>query len=189
MRLAGEIGLLTCTFDLERNCWVIERTDTDKQYSLSPNAYFVCGIEYAKMIDRIVRALYAQEIANMSIINSFAATLAFNAATSATTAETIATTIIKKEKKQMKKDSSIAETVYQNTVEAIQDETKDKKKALDAEEQEKLAKAYADLERESMLEHVDKWAEELFARYEALHKKGFADELAIEILKIYISNH
>jgi hypothetical protein len=168
MRLAGEIGLLTCTFDLECNCWVIERTDTGKRYSLSSNACFVCGIEYTRMIDRIVRALYYKEIANISIVNSL---------------------IIKKEKKQMKKDSSFAETVYQNTVEAIQDEMKDKKKGLDAEEQEKLAKAYENFERESMREHVDKWAEELYARYEALHKKGFADELAIEILKIYISNH
>ena len=89
----------------------------------------------------------------------------------------------------MKKDSSLAETIYQNTVEAIQDETKDKKKALDAEEQEKLAKARVDLERESMLENADKWAEELYARYDALHRKGFAEELAIELLKIYICNH
>ena len=89
----------------------------------------------------------------------------------------------------MKKDSSLAETVYRIRAEAIQDEMKDKKKALDAEEQEKLAKAYADLERESMLENIDKWAEELYTRYNALREKGFADELATEILKIYISNH
>ena len=89
----------------------------------------------------------------------------------------------------MKQDCTLAEAMYQSKVEAIQDETKGKKKALDAEEQEKLAKAYMDLELESMLENVDKWAEELFARYEALHRKGFADDLAIEILKIYISNH
>ena len=168
MRLAGEIGLLTCTFDLERNCWVIERTDTGKRYSLSSDAYFKCGMEYARMIERIVRSLYYKEIANMSIVNSL---------------------IIKKEKKQMENDYTLAKAMYQSKVEAIQDETKDKKKALDAEEHEKLAKAYMDLELESMLENVDKWAEELFARYEALHRKGFADELAVEILKIYISNH
>ena len=89
----------------------------------------------------------------------------------------------------MENDCTLAKAMYQSKVDAIQDETKSKKKALDAEEQEKLAKAYMDLELESMLEHVDAWAEELFARYEALHRKGFADELAVEILKIYISNH
>ena len=167
MRLAGEIGLLTCTFDLECNCWVIERVDTGRRYSISPNACFLCGIEYARMIERIVRALYYKEITNMSIVNSL---------------------IIKKEKKQMKKDS-VAEVAYLNKVEAIQDETKDKKKALDAEEAEKIAKVYMDLECESMMENVNKWADELYARYNALHDKGFADELAVEILKIYISNH
>lgn len=174
MRLAGEIGLLTCTFDLECNCWVIERTDTGRRYLLSPNACFLCGIEYARMIERIVRALYYKEIANMSIVNSLI------------TKQEIQDT---KEKKQMENDYTLAKAMYQSKVEAIQDETKDKKKVLDAEEQEKLAKAYENFERESMLENVDKWAEELFARYEALHRRGFADDLAIEILKIYISNH
>lgn len=169
-RLTGtKLTDLTCEHDPRIHGWQLRR-ENGKNYELPFRAYYIYDtLEYQAMITAAARAL----ITGFDIAG-------------AQSAETKKTT--KKEKKQMKKDS-IAETVYQNTVEAIQDETKEKKKALDAEEQEKLAKAYSDLERDSMLEHVDKWAEELFARYEALHKRGFADDLAIEILKIYISNH
>lgn len=167
MRLSGEIGLLTCTFDLESKCWVIERTDTGKRYSLSPNAYFICGIEYARMIERIIRALYSKEIANMSIVNSL---------------------IIKKEKKQMKKDS-VADIEYKNAVDSLQNEAWEKKKAIDDDVKIELAELEKKLELKTMKEQVDAWAEEVYARYEALHNKGFAEDLAIELLKIYISKN
>lgn len=169
-RLSGtKITDLTCEYNSHTNGWQLRR-ENGKNYELPLWAYYVAGtLDYQVMVTNAAEHL----------ITCFDFAGAQPTDIKKTT---------KKEKKQMKKDS-IAETVYQNTVEAIQDETKEKKKALDAEEQEKLAKAYSDLERDSMLEHVDKWAEELFARYEALHKRGFADDLAIEILKIYISNH
>lgn len=158
---------LTCERDMINRVWRLKRKN-GQVYEMPYSIYYVNDYDYAWMVkDAAICLLAANDIAGA-----------------------VCTPIrTKKEKKTMKKDNTLAETVYQNTVEAIQDETKDKKKALDAEEAEKLAKAYADLERESMIEHVDKWADELYARYEALHRKGFADELAIEILKIYISNH
>ncbi len=159
---------LTCEPDNINHVWCLKRKD-GQVYEMSYDTYFVSDYNYyARMVkDAAICLLAANDIAGA-----------------------VCTPIrTKKEKELMKKDNTLAETVYQNTVEAIQDETKDKKKALDAEEAEKLAKAYADLEHDYMIEHVDKWADELYARYEALHRKGFADELAIEILKIYISNH
>lgn len=169
-RLTGTKPIaLTCTFNKRTHGWRLVKSN-GKAYELPYRAYFGTDLEYACMISNAVQHL-----------------LESNEIAGAQPTKTKKTT--KKEKKQMKNDCTLAEAMYQSKVEAIQDETKDKKKALDAEEQEKLAKAYMDLELESMLEHVDAWAEELFARYEALHRKGFADELAVEILKIYISNH
>lgn len=170
-RLTGtKLTDLTCEHNPRTHGWNLRR-ENGKNYELPYRAYYISDpLDYQTMITAAARSLITgYDIAGAQSIES--------------------KKITKKEKKQMKQDCTLAEAMYQSKVDAIQDETKCKKKALDAEEQEKLAKAYMDLELESMLEHVDKWAEELFARYEALHRKGFADDLAIEILKIYISNH
>jgi len=40
---------------------------------------------------------------------------------------------------------------------------------------------------EYLKEMADEWAKDLLYRFEALHNNGFADELAIELLKIYVA--
>lgn len=88
----------------------------------------------------------------------------------------------------MKKDS-VADIEYKNAVDSLQNEAWEKKKAIDDDVKIELVKLEEQREFEAMKARVNDWAEEIYARYEALHKQGFADELAIEILKIYISNH
>lgn len=88
----------------------------------------------------------------------------------------------------MKKDS-VADIEYKNAVDSLQNEAWEKKKAIDDDVKIELAELEKKRELEAMKEQVDAWAEEVYARYEALHNKGFAEDLAIELLKIYISKN
>lgn len=88
----------------------------------------------------------------------------------------------------MKKDS-VADIEYKNAVDSLQNEAWEKKKAIDDDVKVELAELEKKRELEAMKEQVDVWAEEVYARYEALHNKGFAEDLAIELLKIYISKN
>ncbi len=91
-----------------------------------------------------------------------------------------------KENKEMFK--KLSDTDYENTVAAITDEYEDKKRDAEAEYNEKLAKAEADKVTANIREEADLWAYDLYARYNALHESGFAEELSIELLKLYISS-
>ena len=97
-------------------------------------------------------------------------------------------TYIFREDNNMKKDS-VADIEYKNTVDSLQNEAWEKKKTIDDNVKIELAKLEKKRELEAMKEQVDAWAEEVYARYEALHNKGFAEDLAIELLKIYISKN
>jgi hypothetical protein len=91
-----------------------------------------------------------------------------------------------KENNEMYK--KLSDTEYENTVAAIADEYEDKKRDAKAEYNEKLAKAEADKVTANIREEADLWAYDLYARYNALHESGFAEELSIELLKLYISS-
>ena len=82
----------------------------------------------------------------------------------------------------------LSDTEYENTVAAITDEYEDKKRDAEAEYNEKLAKAEAEKVTANIREEADLWAYDLYARYNALHESGFAEELSIELLKLYISS-
>lgn len=91
-----------------------------------------------------------------------------------------------KENEEMFK--KLSDTEYENTVAAITDEYEDKKRDATAEYNEKLAKAEAEKVTANIREEADLWAYDLYARYNALHESGFAEELSIELLKLYISS-
>jgi len=80
----------------------------------------------------------------------------------------------------------ISDTEYENAVAAIQDEYSDKKRDAEAVRDEQLAKAADEHEKATVRENADMWAYDLYARYNALHESGFAEELSIELLKLYI---
>lgn len=92
----------------------------------------------------------------------------------------------KKENKEMYK--KLSDTEYENAVAAIQDEYSDKKRDAEAVRDEQLAKAADEHEKAAVRENADMWAYDLYARYNALHESGFAEELSIELLKLYISS-
>lgn len=99
-----------------------------------------------------------------------------------------ASTYLFREDNNMKKDS-VADIEYKNAVDSLQNDAWEKKKAIDDDVKIELAELEKKRELEAMKEQVDVWAEEVYARYEALHNKGFAEDLAIELLKIYISKN
>lgn len=82
----------------------------------------------------------------------------------------------------------LSDTEYENAVAAIQDEYSDKKRDAEAVRDEQLAKAADEHEKAAIRENADMWAYDLYARYNALHESGFAEELSIELLKLYISS-
>lgn len=90
-----------------------------------------------------------------------------------------------KENKNMYK--KLSDTEYENAVAAIQDEYSDKKRDAEAVRDEQLAKAADEHEKAIVRENADMWAYDLYARYNSLHEAGFAEELSIELLKLYIS--
>lgn len=92
-----------------------------------------------------------------------------------------------KENKDMYK--KLSDTEYKNAVAAIQDEYSDKKRDAEAVRDEQLAKAADDHEKAVVRENADMWAYDLYARYNSLHEAGFAEELSIELLKLYISSN
>lgn len=94
--------------------------------------------------------------------------------------------MISKETNEMFK--KLSDTEYENTVATITDEYEDKKRDAQAEYNEKLAKAEAEKVTANIREEADLWAYDLYARYNALHESGFAEELSIELLKLYISS-
>lgn len=91
-----------------------------------------------------------------------------------------------KENKNMYK--KLSDTEYENAVAAIQDEYSDKKRDAEAVRDEQLAKAADEHEKAIVRENADMWAYDLYVRYNSLHEAGFAEELSIELLKLYISS-
>lgn len=92
------------------------------------------------------------------------------------------------EKENNEMFKKLSDTDYENAVAAITDEYEDKKRDAKAEYNEKLAKAEAEKVTANIREEADLWAYDLYARYNALHESGFAEELSIELLKLYISS-
>ena len=92
----------------------------------------------------------------------------------------------KKGKEKM--STKVYDIAYENAAQAIRDEKELAVRAAEAKQAEALAKAEEERELARIRADADRWAAELYARYDALRKNNFSEELAIELIKIALAN-